>query len=81
MFKTLSHISNACCFEFQLCFKINIYNNVQNQYMKEIINRILNRKQTTQKQFYQVDNLKNKNVKKKKKKKKKRAQGPHCSPE
>ena len=38
MSKTIGHAVNACTFKYKLCFV--------NQYMKEMFNKALNRKQT-----------------------------------
>ena len=49
MCKTISHAFNACSFKYKLCFVFLKNHKVQNQYMKDMLSKAFNRKQTTQK--------------------------------
>ena len=48
MCKTISHAVYACSYKYKLCFVLKMEQKIQNQYIKEVLSKAFNRKQTTQ---------------------------------
>ena len=48
MCKTISHAVSTCSFKYKLCVFFLNKHKVQNQYMKEMLSKAFNIKQTTQ---------------------------------